>query len=1282
MDSEVIQTLGKYEIIAEQGRGGMGVVYKARDPVLGRIVALKTLTLESTDNPDLLKRFYREAQAAGSLQHPNLVTIFDLGEASGRPYIAMEFVEGESLRDIIARRAPMPLAQRLKIIRQFCSGLAYAHEHGLVHRDIKPANILIRKDGTPKVVDFGIVRVESSNMTAVQAAALTRQGMFLGTVHYASPEQLNERPVDQRSDIFSVGVVIYEFLSYQRPFDAPTVASVIGQILIKDPEPLSKLVPGIPPGLEAIVSRCLRKEPENRYSSLQDLILELDPIAFALQHDLAEEMVSQVPDLIGRRDFSRARDVLRDALLLDSSHPQAKSLMSEVVSEMRRLELSGKVDALVSEGQGFLERHDYEAAIRRFEDAIKLDSRHEQAADLLAGAREKQAQASQIRESLTAAKNAYRSGDLTDAEATLKQVLELDGSNSDAQTILAQIQQERAEREKRFRLGEALWEVRNLLDRAQYEGATARLAALESEFPKEIEVGKLVIEARQKTEEFQSGLQDAKALLAAGKVREAVERAGRLAARFPQRPEATGLYEFATKQSDLLKRRDALAASLARIQGLIDGKDYARALEECETSKQQFPESVELDRLAVLAKSHKLAEELERQLHASCQRIENLLDAGRYDEAAEQAEQELARYPGSPQLVQLLVRARRGQFEATRQPATSKTPVQSPFDEPTRGADKSIESIFAESRAPAASEATVETPMAAVETPIEPASIGTYSATQVFSAADISALPSPVLIEEPSSAISSSPVESAEAAGPAPVPTTEPPVSTDVRDAQPIASSPFDWLRSKYLLVFAVAFVLLAVVTIVEIVRKHHTPPPPPALVALTISTSPAGATVSVDGRDLGPSPVNLNLSLSSHQLVVSHPGYEPVSRSLDVSPGMSPVPELTLTPLPVKLRLDIGDLKNVRLKWDDEPPLRVTTGEWNRDVDAGAQSQDHTLEINASGASAKLTVQVTAGAAPVVTSESKTGNFDLVTLTTFGGEARAQFSSPPGKASVDGQPYDLSPAAPAVNNLASATHTLSWDSGAGAASREFETGSNPSAAIFLMRASAHLANVKRPAPEPPPVPVPNPAEAELQQKITALQKKAFDAEQAGKLAEPDQDNAIYYASQLLQLDPKNSYAPQILQWSLEHVVTQVSEAVKNKDFTTADRVLGELAQLRPGDPAVASLQKTVAEAEEAAKPHAPPPPKAVLSKPANLVAEGYEFFGTIVVIGHRVKFVWSPGPGGQPPQVDLSCSDIKEAKADRGKGKFHLTTKDNKKYEFLSDQTTGEDVKNACAKP
>lgn len=270
---DIAQKFGKFEILEKLGQGGMGTVYKARDAGIGRIVALKTLNPDLLSDPKLLDRFAKEARAAGGLEHPNVVTIFefDTGETSGQPFIAMQFIEGESLQKIIDRRAPMHLARKLQIISQFCKGLDYAHRHNLVHRDVKPANILVNNEGKVKVVDFGIVHMESTTMK-------TQTGVFMGTIQYASPEQVNGQHVDARSDIFSVGIVIYEFLAYRKPFDGNAIGAVINQILNKEPPPLSEAADGIPPELESIVNRCLNKRAEDRFQTLDDLVIELEPI--------------------------------------------------------------------------------------------------------------------------------------------------------------------------------------------------------------------------------------------------------------------------------------------------------------------------------------------------------------------------------------------------------------------------------------------------------------------------------------------------------------------------------------------------------------------------------------------------------------------------------------------------------------------------------------------------------------------------------------------------------------------------------------------------------------------------------------------------------------------------------------------------------------------------------------------------------------------------------------------------------------------------------------------
>jgi serine/threonine protein kinase len=182
MAPRIPKKLGKYDVLDVIGRGGMGVVYKATDPGIGRVVAIKMVTGGFANDPELLKRFYREAQSAGKLQHPNIVTIYDLGDQNGNPYMVMEYLEGESLESIIASRRPVPLEQKLNTIIQLCSALSYAHQHNVIHRDIKPANVMVLKDLTVKIVDFGIARIGNENVT--------RPGQLMGSIPYMSPEQV------------------------------------------------------------------------------------------------------------------------------------------------------------------------------------------------------------------------------------------------------------------------------------------------------------------------------------------------------------------------------------------------------------------------------------------------------------------------------------------------------------------------------------------------------------------------------------------------------------------------------------------------------------------------------------------------------------------------------------------------------------------------------------------------------------------------------------------------------------------------------------------------------------------------------------------------------------------------------------------------------------------------------------------------------------------------------------------------------------------------------------
>jgi len=263
--------LGRYAIQSELGRGAMGVVYKATDTALERTVAVKTvnMALEREGAEKYEARFYQEARAAGSLNHPNIVTVYDVGKEGNVAYMAMEFIEGAELRALLASGRALPVSQAVSIAAQVAEGLAYAHQHGVVHRDIKPANIMVLADGPVKITDFGIARMRASN------DELTQSGMMLGSPKYMSPEQVIGKRADHRSDIFSLGVILYEMLTGGAPFSGENVTALMYQIVNFVPPAPSAVNPAVPELLNFIVAKMLAKPLEERYQSAQELANDL-----------------------------------------------------------------------------------------------------------------------------------------------------------------------------------------------------------------------------------------------------------------------------------------------------------------------------------------------------------------------------------------------------------------------------------------------------------------------------------------------------------------------------------------------------------------------------------------------------------------------------------------------------------------------------------------------------------------------------------------------------------------------------------------------------------------------------------------------------------------------------------------------------------------------------------------------------------------------------------------------------------------------------------------------
>ncbi|HET7612611.1 MAG TPA: serine/threonine-protein kinase [Gemmatimonadaceae bacterium] len=297
-----LSSIGKYRITDVVGEGAMGVVYRAVDTVLDRPVAIKVMAESIAQQEDLRRRFLREAQAAGSLQHPNIVTVHDFGDIDGSLFIAMEFIDGVDLEQLIARREPLSVQTGIDIIIDVLAGLGYAHKRGIVHRDIKPANIRLGEGGRAKLMDFGIAHLTSSRMTST--------GSILGTPSYMAPEQITEGTASPASDIFAVGAVLYHLLTLLKPFDGSNTQNLLFRIVTEHPRPLRELRPELPASLGQVVERAMAKEPAHRYADAREMTNDLIRVGSSLDGAIGPVSTSPMKGQErSKRRGSRARHV-------------------------------------------------------------------------------------------------------------------------------------------------------------------------------------------------------------------------------------------------------------------------------------------------------------------------------------------------------------------------------------------------------------------------------------------------------------------------------------------------------------------------------------------------------------------------------------------------------------------------------------------------------------------------------------------------------------------------------------------------------------------------------------------------------------------------------------------------------------------------------------------------------------------------------------------------------------------------------------------------------------
>lgn len=634
-----LEKLGKYLILGELGRGAGGVVYRARDPIINRLVALKTITTGLAEYPDLLQRFYQEAQSAGGLQHPNIVTIYDLGDADGIPYIAMELLEGESLDQLIGRRPALPIPLKLTYAMQACRALDYAHKRGIIHRDIKPDNVMLTRDGTVKVVDFGIARVLETSKT--------QTGMLLGTFAYMSPEQYHGEHADARSDIWSFGVLLYELLAYQRPFKGQTPASLMHSICQQDPPPLQETVPGCPSALEKVVQKVLAKSPDDRYQSMEEVLLDLDPICKSLQAESVVALVGQARNLSDQGDYSRSRDLLRQALQIDSTNTQARNLLEKANTELRRILIRPKLQQQIEKAGELLTEGKAREAKLEAEAVLQLDPTFEPGQELLKRIQQELDRVRQISEWIDAAEQRLAQGLLEEAEELLSKVLAAEPANQQANALLLQVTNEKAERQRRVQFFERMQQARSLWTQQNYAECIQLLVDLRKEFPDDDEIPRLLETAQedQANQKRSQGLADARSMLANRQFDECSALLAELRKQFSGDDEILKLQKAVLEDQKKQRR----AQSVAEARSLLAARSYDDCASLLNSILKEFPGDDE-----VLQLRRNLLEDQKKERRAqSIGEARSLFAARRHDACTALLKSILKDFPGDEEALEL-----------------------------------------------------------------------------------------------------------------------------------------------------------------------------------------------------------------------------------------------------------------------------------------------------------------------------------------------------------------------------------------------------------------------------------------------------------------------------------------------------------------------------------------------------------------------------------------------------------------------------------------------------
>jgi len=644
-----METIGKYRIIGALGEGGFGHVYKAEDPAIGNIVAIKVLNVQNDEN--MLRRFRAEAVTSAKLRHKNIVTIFDFEEQNGIPYLVMEYLDGKNLQHLVGNRNPVPAINKLSIMSEVAEGLQYAHEQGVIHRDIKPANIMWLRDGSVKIMDFGIARLIQRD------TGLTAVGYMVGTPEYMAPEQFMGDTIDSQVDVWAYGVVLYELLTGRNPFAANTPGVVMYKVTHEEAPPVCDIAPELPRSLDLVLRRLLAKKKADRYPSMDDLRVDLDMVIQEFGEAQAVDMEKDAESLIQTGRYDEAMVIAARILRFDRRNAKARKWRSELRELSRRQKEESRIKNLIDEADEKISVLDFPTAESRLQEALEIDPENSAARTRLSQIQEVREKKTRAQRLLAEARVEWERQNFSGAFERASEAAQSDPASSEALEFLNRTRQA-IEQQNAARRQSGLRRARGQLLVQDYAAALLTLQELDRQYSGDSEILARIEEAQRlqaagATEsKVAAALSQSRDFLSKGAIQEAIDLLSGLAPEAGRNAQVLQLLSFARDRK--VQQREAEIENLLA-DAVSAGTDYERASVCIAHALELSPGNEKALRLRETVLANRQRDEQTNAIDGELKECRDLMDDGRMEHAEARARALWKRHPDNPG-VQKIVR--------------------------------------------------------------------------------------------------------------------------------------------------------------------------------------------------------------------------------------------------------------------------------------------------------------------------------------------------------------------------------------------------------------------------------------------------------------------------------------------------------------------------------------------------------------------------------------------------------------------------------------------------